>query len=959
MSKQDSSDDIELNFDVSKIKKIFSGKILKACGIILLLLIPILLTIFIRLEPQNLTATDNWAQSSVQNYYKSNIAQQINAQYPNLPTTQKQKLIDEQYLQFQKTNKDQIKEQVTQTSIYFKSGFQYQDNGTTHAFLGDLDSYFYLRQAENVADHGNVCDQVVDGKCIDSLMIATETRPAVPSMHPHATVVLYNFLHIFNSKINLMDAAFLLPTVVAIIAVISAFFLARKLMNNVAGFFAAMFIAVSPLLISRTLGSDTDIWNIMFPILIMWIFIEAFEAKTLLKKIILTATTSILFSAFCFAWSGWWYIFDFIIIGLIAYVGFELIKHYIKHKRIEKTIIPILKDNGILLASLIVFTAIFTTLFVSFEMFKFAFTAPLELSGGLKVAATQELWGNILTTVAELNEAGIGTIISQTAFGINILFSIAMLGIIFTLVKRQPDSKEYMLIIFSAIVYLFLISTKALNMNPLLYLALLSLPLVVAIIMLFLEKESKVDVKAAFILMIWFVGMIFASIKGVRFILLITPVFSIAIGIAIGYIYQYLTRIMQNSIKMNEILSKVLVFIVLALILITPIRAGIATGESYMPSMTTGWWDSLTKIKMESEPDAIITSWWDFGHWFKYVADRRVTFDGASQLPPLGHWIGKSLQTNNEAETIGIIRMVDCGSNRAFEIVNQKFNDTEKSENIISAMIIMNKSEAKEYLTKLEYSDSQINKILDYSHCTPPEAYYITSEDMVGKAGVWAHFGTWNIDKAYIINNLKDKPLEEAVQTMIERWNYTEDQATSIYYEIQTLTTDREMNDWIAPWPSYGSSSMIPCSVNKDVVYCNINVAIGSNSLQNIILERSAMNISNPENAQAIIGIYDKNTNAKLGENIVEWSKIVIADKTLKTYKPYNATLSMGLLIQVNKDNTTNTTTYNALMADPLLIDSTFTKLFFLDGKYTENFEKFSDITDITGSRIIVWKVKW
>ena len=45
--------------------------------------------------------------------------------------------------------------------------------------------------------------------------------------------------------------------------------------------------------------------------------------------------------------------------------------------------------------------------------------------------------------------------------------------------------------------------------------------------------------------------MIFASIKGVRFILLLTPIFAIAVGAAVGYIFQYLSRIFNQSIKVN------------------------------------------------------------------------------------------------------------------------------------------------------------------------------------------------------------------------------------------------------------------------------------------------------------------------------------------------------------------------------------------------------------------------
>ena len=44
---------------------------------------------------------------------------------------------------------------------------------------------------------------------------------------------------------------------------------------------------------------------------------------------------------------------------------------------------------------------------------------------------------------------------------------------------------------------------------------------------------------------------------------------------------------------------------------------------------------------------------------------------------------------------------------------------------------------------------------------------------------------------------------------------------------------------------------------------------------------------------------------------------------------------------------------------DPALTGSMFTRLFYFDGAGLDKFEKFNDVTDVTGQRIITWKVKW
>jgi hypothetical protein len=535
---------------------------------------------------------------------------------------------------------------------------------------------------------------------------------------------------------------------------------------------------------------------------------------------------------------------------------------------------------------------------------------------------------------------------------------------IFTLVRKNPDFKDYMLIGFSALLYMFLVSANGLKLGLYTFVFLLMVPVAITLLMMLRTKESEsvIDIKPAILLMVWFVGMIFASTKGVRFILLLIPVFSIAVGVAIGYIWQYFSRISEKDLHMPGIVGKILVFVLLCLILIQPVRIGIAAGESYMPSMTKGWWDSLTKIRLESAPDAIINSWWDFGHWFKYVADRRVTLDGASQNNPNAHWLGRALQADTEAESVAILRMLDCGSNNAFNEIDKKYNDTEKSQNVVHDILLMSKDDAQTHLFGLGFSNSEAGTILGFTHCDPPENYFITSEDMVGKAGVWAHFGLWDFDRAFIINEVKPKQLDKAVLLMQERFNYTEDQAKKIYYDVQALQTDRQMNDWISPWPSY-AGGLRDCTFSpdndsgSDIVNCPFNIGIGNNGQANVVIEKAVMDIKHPENTAVTIGFYDQ-SGRKIQESTAAFSTVVIRDnRSSRVYKAFNSTLGLGLLLDVQSSG--NLSTYRSLIADPLLVSSTFTKLFFLDGKGMKHFEKFSDVTDITGARIIIWKVKW
>ena len=49
----------------------------------------------------------------------------------------------------------------------------------------------------------------------------------------------------------------------------------------------------------------------------------------------------------------------------------------------------------------------------------------------------------------------------------------------------------------------------------------------------------------------------------------------------------------------------------------------------------------------------------------------------------------------------------------------------------------------------------------------------------------------------------------------------------------------------------------------------------------------------------------------------------------------------------------------NLYIMDENLVGSMFTRLFYRNGEGLQKFEKFHDVTDLTGDRIITWKINW
>ena len=366
---------------------------------------------------------------------------------------------------------------------------------------------------------------------------------------------------------------------------------------------------------------------------------------------------------------------------------------------------------------------------------------------------------------------------------------------------------------------------------------------------------------------------------------------------------------------------------------IWPISNGIATHGS--TDMNDAWWAALEKIRLNADKDAIITSWWDFGHWFKYIADRRVTFDGTSQNNPQAHWVGKILLDNNERHAIGILRMLDCGANTGFETMDKYIKDTAKTIDLIDPLFTMNKQQAKEYLFELSKSypgiENEIDIILKYTHCNPPEAYFIASNDMIHKAGVWGHFGLWDFNKSliyYDLTKIYNNDAANGIKFLQDRFGMNNQDAQQTYYEVASFDSPTA-NTWIATWPGYQSiNSGCTEYENRTILDCSNNIKFNLSQLPYSVLINN-----NP--------------------GLVPYSLIYPSgNSTGEIFYSDNADFSIVLYETPNKN-------INYLIANKKIANGIFTRMFFMSGYGLQYFEPFDYRKGIGDSVVYVYRVNW
>jgi len=930
--KKKEKEDINWNFKET-------ATFFKKYGTYFLILIPIILTIFLRLQPMYLPTTDDWAENSVNSFYRNQVVQQVNAQYPNLPDANKQALIESELQRLLSENKGTIDQQIAGASQQFKERLMYESGDSKYVYLGDIDSYYWLREARKIVETGTPCDEVnyENNLCYRDTYTrapvkhATDLDKTKTSPYVYAIVYTYKTLGIFNPDITIMQASFYVPLIFGVLSAILAFLIGRLIAGNVAGLVTSIFISVNPIHLSRTLGSDNDPQNIFFPLLAVLFFLYTFKAETLKKKLIFGTLTGVAISFYAVAWTGWWFIFNAILVTLIIYLGFIIVRELMRKKNL--TVAFGSNETKSLLAvigTILVSSALFTTILAGFNEFAKFVTGPLWFTKA-KDAALATFWPNVLVTVAEFNPGSIPTIIGQ--MGGKLIFFLGMMAVVFMMVNKESVKKEQKyLLTFGALVYLFLSSSYGASLQPITYMILLALPVIAGMIMLLKSKE-EVDAKLAILLVIWFVGTTYAALKGVRFTLLMVSAFGVAFGITIAYIYHILSRWISRELKINEILTKTVVAIILLLVLISPVKAGYNVATNFIPSVNDAWYSSLTKINDNSEPDAIINSWWDFGHWFKYLADRRVTLDGSSQSGPPLHWLGKLMVADDEKHSVGILRMLDCGSNNAYDELNAVIDDVPRSIDILDTIVKMDKADAGRYLIDNGLTKDQATHVLKQSHCEPPENFFITSEDMVGKAGVWSHFGSWDFKRSEMYNRVRGTSPAEGKQILLEpKFNLTPEQADQYYYEIQSQSD----SEWITPWPGY-LSSVRNCDMpnSAGIMLCNQQISGGQQlpfavNLSSMDVIIAAQGDPKP---YSIVYVTENGTEEKLFEGNTLGFSVVLLPR--------------------------GEAGYASVLTHPYLANSMFTRLFYMEGHGLSYFDKFDDQNGVTGGRILVWKVDW
>jgi len=873
--------------------------------ILVLIFIPVFTATYIRLVPVNTPLVDQIAENNVNSYFKNQLTSQVQSKYPNLPSQNIQTLVDQEFANFQTQNKDMLAQQSKAAADQIRSRFE---NDQGEPYLIDIDTYLWYEEARNVHEKGMRGDSIVNGKSWNTLRNGRYGQDySAFYLHPWLIGMSYKLVEKISSM-SLMGYMFIFSAIIIALSIIPMFFMGRAIGGNVGGFFAAFYYGVHAALVTRSSGgfADTDPYNAVFPIAILCLFMYALNAKKTWVRALFAVLSGLFVAVYSVAWGGWWYIFDFIIGGALAFIAVEALK------RVSvKTLLAQSESLGIFIVS----SALFTSLFSGISFFLTFINGPINFIVYKSVGITS-VWPNVLTTVAELNLVEFSNVINVIGGGL--MFVLSLLGILTLLLPEKFNKMDQYLFFGSFFWYLAVLGLKS-TLPSLVLVGMIAIPCAIAMLLHIKDKKEH-NLSVGIILTLWIVATLFASTRGIRFTALAVPVVCIGFAAFASFLYKKAGDF-SKELSISDIAGKSIVVIMFLLLLISPTKAAYNIVYNELPSFDDAFYSSMIKIK-DNTTDAMITSWWDFGHYFTAIAERKVTFDGGDQGERI-YWAGKSLLESDENMSVGILRTLNCAQEKAPHTLESFGLQDRDAIDLLLKAIHLDKEGARKTFKAAGLTDAQTEQILAQTHCSNliPQ-FYVTSGDMIGKSGVWAHFGSWNFTRADMFQVTHDKTYDEGMKLLQGEFNLSEQEASRYYNEIQTTPGDQ----WIAPWPSYVATPQA-CTINGTKVSCNIPVQGGVTS-----------------------ATWDKESD-KMSFTYITPAHVYIVDENSTRMQSFDSKTQLDFAIYHFQGG------YYIIPAQYPLTTSIFTRLYFFDGIGLKKFHKFDDQTTITGSKLITWTV--
>jgi len=665
------------------------------------------------------------------------------------------------------------------------------------------------------------------------------------NVFPVLEYYFYKIWSFFDKDLTLFGAIFYLPLVFMVLLSIVLFFFIRNFFNNGIAFFTTLFFVIHPFFLQYSLLGmvDTNVLNVLFLVLGAFVFLQVFEWKNKQTIIIGSVFLVLIVIVFKYTWSGYYSLLALILTTLFLY-GVVFLFHRFTSK------ISSQYKMGMLVV--LIFAAIFAL--------KYGYTIvldylPSRLLNYLHIGQ-ETFWPDAYLTIKELTGVGFSGLVELV--GGRLLALVSFIGFIWMSWKAWTEKNKCFLLLF-----------------------------------------------------VWYSAFFIISLSAVRFFPFFIPVFCIMLGFVFYKVFMFLLSKAENLLGINHysfrIFLSVLLLVVLLIPIFIPFSGAILETGKIIPIVDDAVYDTAIAIKENSDEDSVISVWWDRGHIFNALAERKVQVQASPRMPQT-YWLATFLTTDNENIAANIIRMLNCkGSTKVFNLIRGVKGNL-LAVPLMKQVLSQDKSTMLNFLEENELSTG----VFDNIYCEQPDTYVVVIDDLLPKFSVIQEIAFWNfgITEAPELVGLSET---QTIQLLQQDYEMTEEEAKLVYDELFAEKT-------ITPIQQFTCSK-----VSEDKIDCNI------------LEYKFEIDL---ETMEAFSGNYYPKELFFVEDNLVYYN-----DFELNTL-PYS-------LIVFDR-----TGTYMAIMVRQEVAHSMYIRMLLLEGTLFENFDKFTDSAKPETKHVVSYMLK-
>jgi hypothetical protein len=662
-----------------------------------------------------------------------------------------------------------------------------------------------------------------------------------------------------------------------------------------------------------------------------WALVAALDCRDRrngLAWTLLACVATVLYEA---NWSGWIFTFLVLLAGLLGSLFLEAVRRWLRGERRGGEV-------GRVAIVAVVFAA--ATLILVGVVHPPAVGAALRRLTGLlsepaplgPLQRAQALSPNVFATVSELTRPNLATITGL--LGGRWLFAIGLAGMVALFFPPRGWTGAHLLVLAAAAVF-YRIVAQAPEPGAREAVVLLAAPIALALPFSLRQAQGGALGRRVLglVVVVWFHAALYQSYAGVRFLILLVPPFGFACAAVAGGLHETLLRAAQSLRPVRHtLLLRTALALPIAAFLILPIRLGYAAAAGYVPMVNDAWWDALSKIRLESKPDAIVDTWWDYGYWVKYIAERRVSADGSSLQTRLPYWLARAFSAPDSRQAAGLLRMLNCGSDLppergkpgAFGELVKLGVDPATAFSTVLDLASLDRSASESHLEQLGLSAEAGKRVLRLTHCDPPESFLVLSTEMARKASTWMSLASWDFARSY-----RRGMRHRSSSAAIEPAGGVREARDLAERAIRTLA-------WLPCRWTPGDAGL----------FCPVNV---SDPASGDVLVSFTYDGGDP--ARSRLHFRAAGSRAASGRDLPPGALLIAAADGMNEIRTSSPRPELGVLVDPKAGR--------VLIDFPVFLRSTFTDLFYLDGRYAPQFLHFDDRSVDAGDRIATWKIDW